>query len=382
MKKIFLFAQLIILIFYFTSCNVLKYPGNNQHQGNNGSNGQSQNPPPQQPQINEVPHAVAYDLKNATLSASPMYGEKIIYSTSEIKRSTGTFGSNTTFSGSKMDLQYFFTAPNEKTPAKKPFVLLIHGGGFIAGGYKSSMQPAMLFAQRGYAAASIDYRLGWNTGGSNPGSCKGDTISMYKAVYRATQDARAALRYFVANADQFGIDTSQIFIWGSSAGNITASAVTFMTQQDFDAKIPGVENSLGSLNTASNNLRNDFHIKALLTVTGFGMVSKSYINSQNAVPVFFMVRANDPVLPYGHEQAFKCKNYFYLYGASEMKNVVKSYNMPYTLYTESGSGHKVGYSNDFVVSSMCNFIKSLWAGDYRFLEYSDYTNKLNSKVAE
>lgn len=381
MNKKYIIWQFIALLFTFSSCNVLKYPG--KRQGSNGTNTQNQTPPPpQQTQVNEVPHAVTYNFKNATLASSPMYGEQNIYATTDLKTSVGTYGNNTTFSGSKIDLQYFFTAPNEKTISKRPFILLIHGGGFITGNYKAAMAPALLFAQKGYAAASIDYRLGWNTGGSNPGSCKGDTISMYKAVYRATQDARAALRYFIANADQFGIDTSQIYIWGSSAGNITASAVSFMTQQDFDAKLPGIENSLGSLNTASNNLRNDFHIKALLTVTGFGLISKNYINSSNAIPVFFMVRANDPVLPYGHEPAFKCRNYFYLYGASEIKDVVKSYNMPYTLYTESGSGHKVGYSNDFVINSMCNFIKSLWAGDYRFLEYSDFTNKMNNKTAQ
>jgi|GEM_PF-1608976 len=380
MNKKFLSWQPVLLVFILTSCNILKYPG--KRQGNNGSNTQNQTPYPQQPQVDEVPHAVTYNFKNATLSSSPMYGEKIIYAASDLKNSVGVFGSNTTYSGSKMDLHYYFTAPGEKTTTKRPFILLIHGGGFLAGTYKSSIAPANLFAQRGYAAASIDYRLGWNSGGSNPGSCKGDTVSMYKAVYRATQDARAALRYFIANADQFGIDTSQIFIWGSSAGNITASAVTFMTQQDFDAKLPGIENSLGGLNTASNNLRNDFHIKALLTVTGFGMLNKSYINSSNAIPVFFMVRLNDPVLPYGHEPAFKCSNYFLLYGASEIKNVVKSYNMPYTIYTESGSVHKVGYSNDFVVSTMSNFIKSLWAGDYRFREYTDYTNKMDSKAVQ
>ncbi len=380
MNKKYIIWQFIALLFTFSSCNALKFPG--KRKGNNGTNTQNQTPPPQQPQVNEVPHAVTYNFKNASLAASPMYGEKIIYASTDLKRSEGTYGSNTTYAGSKMDLQYFFTAPNEKSTTKRPFVLLIHGGGFLAGTYKSSMAPALLFAQRGYAAASIDYRLGWNTGGSNPGSCKGDTMSMYKAVYRATQDARAALRYFIANADQFGIDTSQIFIWGSSAGNIAASAVTFMTQQDFDVKLPGIENSLGSLYTASNNLRNDFHIKALLTVTGFGLISKSYINSSNAVPVFFMVRANDPVLPYGHEPAFKCKNYFLLYGASEIKNVVKSYNMPYTLYTESGSGHQVGYTNDFVIGTMSNFVKSLWSGDYRFLEYADYTNKMDSKAAQ
>ncbi len=379
MNKKYIVWQFIAVLFIFSSCNILKYPG--KRRGNTGTNTQNQTPYPQQPQVDEVPYPVAYDFKNTTLASSPLYGEKIIYASSDIKSSMGTYGSNTTYSGSKIDLQYFFAAPNDKTPAKRPFILLIHGGGFLAGSYKSSMTPALLFAQRGYATASIDYRLGWNTGGSTPIKCKGDTTSMYKAVYRATQDARAALRYFVANADQYGIDTSQIFIFGSSAGNITASAVTFMTQQDFDTKLPGIENSLGSLYTASNNLRNEFHIKALLTVTGFGLVSRSYINSSNALPVFFMVRANDPVLPYGHEPAFKCRNYFLLYGASEVKNFVKSYNMPYTLYTESGAGHKVGYTDDFVVSAMSSFVKRLWSGDYRFQEYYDYTNKMDSKVS-
>ncbi len=387
--------QVLAILFVFTSCNMLRYPGGRR--GNNNpktqtpkpypnTNPQTPNtyPYPNEPAPNETPFPLTYDYRNSTLSSSAMFGDKIVYQTAELQRSEGIFGSNIGADGKKVDLHYFFTAPTAKSPtiSKKPFVLLIHGGGFLAGTYRSSMAPAMLFAQRGYAAASIDYRLGWNTGGANPGSCKGDTISMYKAVYRATQDARAALRYFVANADRFGIDTSQMYIFGSSAGNITASAVAFMTQQDFDTRLPGIENSLGSLYTASNDLRNNFHIKALLTVTGFGMLSKNFYNSTNAMPVFFMVRRNDPVLPYGHEQAFKCRNYFYLYGASEIKNVVKSYNMPYTIYTESGNMHKVGYSNDFVVSAMCTFIKNLWAGDYRFREFDDYQNNIDTKISQ
>ena len=50
------------------------------------------------------------------------------------------------------------------------------------------------------------------------GGCNGDTIGCKEAVYRATQDARAALRFIVANADKYNIiDTGRIFFWRAAA---------------------------------------------------------------------------------------------------------------------------------------------------------------------
>lgn len=56
--------------------------------------------------------------------------------------------------------------------------------------------------------ASIDYRIGFLP----------TMASIGRAGYRAVQDAHAATRCLVAHQEEYGIDTSMIFVGGASAG--------------------------------------------------------------------------------------------------------------------------------------------------------------------
>jgi acetyl esterase/lipase len=47
---------------------------------------------------------------------------------------------------------------------KRPFILMIHGGGLRGGCRKNLSDECIEFAKRGYIAATIDYRLGWVPG--------------------------------------------------------------------------------------------------------------------------------------------------------------------------------------------------------------------------
>ncbi|MCQ2307587.1 MAG: alpha/beta hydrolase [Bacteroidales bacterium] len=50
-----------------------------------------------------------------------------------------------------------------------------------------------------------------------------------RAGYAAIQDAHAAMRYLVENQSVYGIDTSMMFVGGTSAGATTALHLAFMT---------------------------------------------------------------------------------------------------------------------------------------------------------
>ena len=99
---------------------------------------------------------------------------------------------------------------------KRPFILLIHGGSFRTGFRTEMNNECLEFAKRGYTAATIDYRLGWlpeddkqktcNSGfcfsthcwPSQGDSCKAEyKDSLNFAIYRALQDASAAMRFIV-----------------------------------------------------------------------------------------------------------------------------------------------------------------------------------------
>jgi carboxylesterase type B len=87
---------------------------------------------------------------------------------------------------------------------KRPLVVLVHGGEFKNGNRYDMQDYAESLAKKGYVTATIDYRLGWDNG---TGNCDGDLESYRFASYRALQDVKASIRYLVANASAYRIDT-------------------------------------------------------------------------------------------------------------------------------------------------------------------------------
>lgn len=87
----------------------------------------------------------------------------------------------------------------EKADGPLPLVVWVHGGGW-EGGNKNNC-PALPMCLRGYAAASVEYRL------SNA------------ATFPAQiHDCKGAIRWLRANAAKYNLDSNRIGVWGSSAG--------------------------------------------------------------------------------------------------------------------------------------------------------------------
>ena len=85
-----------------------------------------------------------------------------------------------------------------------PVILYLHSGGWISGDRTGG--PARRQAARGYAVASIDYRLA------------------PEFIWPAQiEDCKAAVRWLRANAARFHLDPNRIGVWGTSAGGHLAS---------------------------------------------------------------------------------------------------------------------------------------------------------------
>ena len=126
-----------------------------------------------------------------------------------------------------VDLLMDIYEPEGDTVTSRPVVILAHLGDFLPPivntspyGFKTDSAVVELctrLAKRGFVAASIDYRLGWNPFGS------GIEIksSVLQAVYRVSQDMRTAVRFFRMDAmeqgNRFGIDTASIAVGGFDA---------------------------------------------------------------------------------------------------------------------------------------------------------------------
>ena len=122
-----------------------------------------------------------------------------------------------------MDLHMDIYEPVGDTLKKRPAIIFAFSGGFLLGHKQHEDIIAFCdsFTTRGYVVASIQYRLGMN-----PLSGRSAT----RGVYRGVQDGRSAVRYLRANADLYNIDSSRVYIIGSSAGAFIALHNAFMDE--------------------------------------------------------------------------------------------------------------------------------------------------------
>ena len=110
-------------------------------------------------------------------------------------------------------------------PAKnRPVVLWIHGGGFAKG---SRNDPHIVHLARattsiGFVSVSIDYTLANEHLDPNHPFPYPDY-----AIAAARDDARTALRFLRAHANEYGIDPKRVAVGGASAGAITALTVAY-----------------------------------------------------------------------------------------------------------------------------------------------------------
>src|SRR5215210_7419115 len=87
-----------------------------------------------------------------------------------------------------------------------PVVIWIHGGGWRSGSRLPIPARVSDLCSRGYAVASVDYRL--------------TTVALWPAQI---QDVRGAVRWLRAHAAEHGLDGDRIAAWGESAGGHLAS---------------------------------------------------------------------------------------------------------------------------------------------------------------
>jgi predicted esterase len=262
-----------------------------------------------------------------------------------------------------MDLYY----PNlgiDLSP-KRPFVMLAHGGGFSSGNKQAGdiKDLCIHLAMRGFVCASINYRLGHDF----------SEYGQYKARYRAIQDANAALRFVVNNANAVRIDTSWLFVGGQSAGSLIALGMVYADQSELDsisllynATATSVE--LGNLNTSGNNLNNSYTIKGVFN--NWGGAVESEIDMDEMLPTIAFHGALDTTVQIDSDNTFA--NYT-LNGSRALHDDLIANNICSELTVDTTGGHGI-YRNAssifraqrascFFKSVFCNTCTNFYATD-------------------
>jgi len=236
------------------------------------------------------------------------YGEVALFDSSQIViQQNIQYGiSQNYFSNQATNLLMDVYYPNQDIDLmeQRPFVLMIHGGAFAGGNKNEVAYECMEFARRGFVAATISYRLGWNCDNVICFNCSGSNLQ--KAIYCAVQDARAALRFAMSQSDTWGIDTEWIFTGGVSAGSITSLLCATWNQAEADSWVPaGLSNEIGGLNQSGNNLPSNYEIKGVINHCG-AVMNVAHLSDNQNLPVISFHDSNDCVVPYGTGNVIAC----------------------------------------------------------------------------
>ncbi|MDC0462546.1 alpha/beta hydrolase [Flavobacteriaceae bacterium] len=242
----------------------------------------------------------------------------------------------------KMDIYY----PNTEIDLlnKRPFVLLIHGGGFTGGTRKRMTYHSKELSKRGFVVATISYRLGFDNEDFN---------GVQKAAYRAQQDANTALRYIASQKEKLKIDPSWIFIGGSSAGAITSLSTSYASQEEWNLMVPQFESEMGPLESTNNSLNKIFTIRGIYNF--MGAIPPVVFSSGDLIPTISFHGDLDTRVPIG-------KNVMTGFGSRPIHEILTEAGICNDLTIVPNGGHNIYWSKrdvDFRINRVACFFKSL-----------------------
>ena len=106
--------------------------------------------------------------------------------------------------------------PTNNVQAPTPLLVWIHGGGWSGGSRYPAPNFALQLRDRGFAVASLSYRLT-----SQAGQWGGAPVIFPAQIF----DVKAAIRWLRAQAATYQLDVDRFGVWGSSAGGHLAALV-------------------------------------------------------------------------------------------------------------------------------------------------------------
>jgi para-nitrobenzyl esterase len=220
-------------------------------------------------------------------------------------------------------------------PPDRPAMIIVHGGAFRLGSRDDGRFVTMseYFATRGWVTISIDYRLSGDYGTAPQAwqdwaqeNAQDQDAAM--AIYAASRDAKAAVRWLYANADTYQIDTDYISTLGMSAG--ASLAIMLGTT---DEHVYRDELTLEADPTlASTNLDQpaEVHTVVALSMTPAAntLIEMVYgINTfdETDAPLMIMNGTEDRLAPFSE--------------AEMLRDQYEATGVPYAFYAIEGAGH-------------------------------------------
>lgn len=202
-----------------------------------------------------------------------------------------------------------FYEPAGDSNTLRPLVITLFGGGFVVGSrdYEDMVEWCNRFAENGYAAASIDYRL--------MPVRKFNTKGLIRTGFMAAQDVSTAVRFFKAHSDKYRIDTNRIFLLGQSAGAVAILHALYMDEDErpaetfLDPELPPLH-SMGNAATRKQS----FRVAGAILLWGC-IFDPMMIDPDETTPICMIHGEKDNILAADSGFAFSIPTLPYVYGS-------------------------------------------------------------------
>jgi len=266
----------------------------------------------------------------------------------------------TTWQGNKVDsLSLDIYYPTGATSDKKyPVVLMCHAGGFTGGDKNNVSALCDMLADNGFICVAFNYRTGYLKS-TNIHSCTGDSTTLWNAVYRSMQDAKACLRFVKAKGTNYNMDTSLIFSAGTSAGATTILNSAYCN--DSTAKIYWSREykELGSIDSSGNSFPGNYKINGLAAMWGSLFSDRVIDTNFRAYPTVLFKGDEDSGLPDSVGYYFNCPNYApAVYAGAGIYARTIQQKRPCLYYELPGANHPA-YDDEFCIANISCFFKNI-----------------------
>ena len=224
----------------------------------------------------------------------------------------------------------------ENNSQNRPLLMLIHGGAFVGGSKQQDaiVDMANYYASRGFVVFSIDYRLRDHMGTIPQAWIDATSVGTPSnldqtfAMYPAHRDAKAALRWIMANAQNYHINKDYITVGGGSAGAITSIGIGVSELGDYKDEISSSEDNTLS----TTNLSQTYEVQTILDFWG-STVSIEILESiyghqrfdSNDPALFIAHGTEDPTVPFSR--------------AEDLKTICETNEIDFVYYPLEGAGH-------------------------------------------
>lgn len=223
----------------------------------------------------------------------------------------------------RLDLDLFL--PKNDNSKVTPLVIYVHGGGFSNGNRTAGHKLANYLVNQNIACASISYTLYMK---DKSFGCDGILSEKIKAIQIATSQLWLATDFLIQKSEEINIDTTKIFIAGSSAGAETVIHAPYWDRNEmqlFDKK-----------------LSKTFKYAGVIAGAG-AIMDLNLITDDNMIPMLFFHGSKDRLVPYGTASHHYCSpnspGWLMLFGSHSISLHLHRLNESFEMITFRGGSH-------------------------------------------